>query len=96
MRFSAHIFFGFGLLPWLLALPVSFMAFGAPGLEDNPFVSVALISYTSYPVLYVSSLVASYAFASTEQPRWANRIAFAPLLSPVLFVISYIAVAATA
>lgn len=95
MRTPAHIFFGLGLLPWLFALPMAFMSFGAPGLEDNPFVSLALFSYLSYPAIYVASLAASYALASAGQQSWANRSAFAPLLSPAAFTISYTAVAVT-
>ena len=93
---AKHVFFGLGLLPWFFGLMVVFMAFGGPGLQHNPFTYVALISYVSYPILYIVGLFGSIVLASiSPASRWSARLALLPLLSPACFVPSYVIVAAT-
>jgi len=93
VRAPAHVFFGLGLLPWLVLLPLVFMQFGQPGL-DTRLVGLASLSYLAYPALYVASLILSaIAALGTPESRWATRWAFLPALSPVLFAVFHVAVA---
>ena len=65
-------------------------------MDGNPLVFVAIISYMSYPVLYLASLIASaLASSGPRDSKWPTRLAFLPALGPAIFVLTYVVLAIT-